>query len=91
MDNAVFECEYGLANIRVPVLHNVTDDIIFCDCIGHSVESVVVEGRAYTVAIADVEVAGTLRVGIFVYENPSFSRTNWGEIVVKQAIGVFPG
>ena len=91
MDDAVFGSECGLDNIRVPVFHSVTDDIGFCDCVYHSVESVVVKGRAYSVAIAAAEVPDPSFVGIVVYDNPAASRTNWGRIVVKRSIEVIPG
>ena len=51
MDDAVFGSEYWLANIRSTVFHSVNDDIGFCGCIHYSMEYVVVEGRAYAVAI----------------------------------------
>ena len=50
-----------------------------------------VEFSAYAVAIAAVEVLGTLFVVIGVYENTSSSRTNWGGILVKRSIEVFLG
>ena len=91
MDDAVFGSECGLANIRVPLFHSVTDYVGFCGCIHHSVESVVVEGRADTVAIMSTEVPAPSYVGIVVYENTTASRTNWGVILVKLTVKVLPG
>ena len=91
MGDAVFRSECELDHIRVTLLHSVTDDIIFGGRIHHSVESVVVEGRAYDVAIAAAEVPNLACVGIVVYEDTASRRNNWGGIVVKRAIEVFPG
>ena len=60
MENAVFGSECGLANIRVPVFHSISDDLVFFGCIHHSVEYLVVEGRAYAVVIAAAESPGPL-------------------------------
>ena len=87
----VFGSECGLANIRVPVFHSVTDDIGFFGCIRHSVESIAVEVRAYAVAIAAAEVPVPSCVGRVVYDNLASRRTNWCGIVVKRAIEVLPG
>ena len=70
VNNAVFGSECGLAIIRVPVFHSVTDDIGFCGCIHRSVAYVVMEGRAYAVAIAAAEVPGPSCAGLVVYDNP---------------------
>ena len=48
--------------------------------------SIVVEVRAYYVAIVALEFPYSLFVGISVYENPAASRTNWGGILFKRDI-----
>ena len=91
MDNVVFGSECGLDKIRVPVFHSVTDDLGFGGCIHHSMVSVVVECRAYDVAIAAAEVTGQSCVRLVVYENTATSGPNGGGIIVKWAIKVLPG
>ena len=90
MENAVFGSECGLHNIIVLIFHCVTDDLSCCGCIHHSVASILVEGRAYDVAITALEVPGPSCVGHVVYENQEDSRTNWGGILVKRSIEVLP-
>ena len=51
---------------------------------------VVLEGRAYDVAITATEVPRLTCVGIVVYEATESSTTNWGDIVGKRSIKVFP-
>ena len=46
MYDAVFGGECGLANIRVPVLHSVTDDLGFGGLIYYHMAATVMEGRA---------------------------------------------
>ena len=91
MDNVVFGSECGLANIRVTVLHIVTDDIGFGGCIQYIMASLVVEGRAYDVSITSEEIPRLDCVGLVVYADTVAGRTNWGGIVVKRAVEVLPG
>ena len=86
MYDAVFGSECGLANIIVQVLDIVTDDLGFDDCIHYSMASLVVESRAYAVAIAAAEIPRSACVGIAVYEDMASGRTNWVGILVKWAI-----
>ena len=81
MDDTIFRSECGLVEIGYLLLHSVTDKIGFGGCIHHSMISVVVEGRAYDVAIAATEVPRLVYVGIVVYENMAPSRSNWGGII----------
>ena len=56
MEDAVFGSECGLANIRIPVLQSVTDDLGLGGCIYYSMALVVVEIRSYAVAIVAAEI-----------------------------------
>ena len=80
-----------MANIIVPVLHSVTYDIVFGGCIHYSMVSVVVESRSYAVGIVATEIPCLECVGISVYEYTEAGRANWGGIVVKRYIELFPG
>ena len=91
MDDAVFLSECGLDNIRVPLIHSVTDDIGFGGCIQYIMALLVVESRAYDVAILAAEIPCLACVGIYVYEDMESNRTNWVVIVVRRAVEVFPG
>ena len=64
MDDTIFRSECGLVEIGDLVLHSVTDKIGFGGCIHHSMISVVVEGRAYDVAIAATEVPRLCMLGL---------------------------
>ena len=80
-----------MANIRVPVLHSVTDYLGFGGCIHHIMASVVVDSRAYDVAIAAARIPRLACIGLAMYEDTIVGRTKWGGVEVKRAVGVFPG
>ena len=69
MDDAVFGSEGGLFYIRVPVLHSVTDYFGLGVRIHYIMTLVVVESRAYDVAIAAAEISRSEFVGLSVYED----------------------
>ena len=89
MDNVVFRSECGLDYIGVTVLHSVTDYISFGVCIHCSITSVVVDSRAYAVAITGAEIPCPECVGIVVYEKTAACGTKWGGIIVKWFVEVF--
>ena len=88
---AVFGSECRLANIRVLVLHSVTDYLGFGGCIHQSMALVVVDSRAYSVSIAAAEISRSECVGLAVYEDTASNRTKWGGFIVKRSIEVFLG
>ena len=91
MDYVVFRREYGLDNIRVPVIHSVTDDIGFGICIHYIMASIVVESRAYAVVIVAAESPRLVCIGLDVCEETAAGRNNWVGIIVKRDIEVLPG
>ena len=69
MDDAVLGSECGLAYTGVPVLHSVTNYLGLGVCIHYRMTSVVVESRAYDVAIAAVKIPCLAYFGIAVYKD----------------------
>ena len=90
VDDAVVGIECGLDYRGVPVLHSVTDDLSLGVCIHYSMASVVVESRAYAVAIIVTEIPCLACVGLAVYEETAACGTKWGVNLVKWAVEVFP-